>query len=292
MTIFFDLIVIAFILYFAYMGWEKGMWTAAVAALEVLACVSLAVILHEPIAGFLHPWLLAFSSDLSQTWAIFITFAILAWVPFLLLRFRFHTDDVVNLSFVEIDPLSDRVGGVIAGGIGGALFVGGILVTASMVPFLAPLKPSGDRMLFDPGKFVLQAAGRLVTEHPEGHEGPPVAIEGGPLSTKSDRRAILTCEPWVDVNEDGGYTEEADRFRDVDADGSYSKAIYASDVDRTGTRRVGLIDKYVAGSWDERLLTPVQKRTDIVQPDPKKKKKGKKDSDDPTEEENPIKSDF
>jgi uncharacterized membrane protein required for colicin V production len=291
MTIFFDIIVLAFVLYFAYLGWEKGMWTAGVAALEVLACVSLAVILHEPVAGFLHSWLLAVSSDLSQTWAIFITFAILAWVPLLLLRIKFHTDDVVNLSYVEIDPLSDRVGGVIAGGIGGALFVGGILVTASMVPFLAPLKPSGDRMIFDPGKFVLHAAGRLVTERPEGHEGPPVAIEGGPLSSKTDRRAILTCEPWFDVNEDGEFSEETDRYRDADGDGSYSKAIYAADVDRTGKRRVGLIDKYVAACWDERLLMPVQKRTDITPPNTKKGQKGKK-GDAPEDEEQPIKTDF
>jgi uncharacterized membrane protein required for colicin V production len=291
MTILFDLIILAFVLFFAYQGWEKGMWTAGIAALEVLVCVTLAVLLHEPIAGFLHPWLLIVSSDLSQTWAIFVTFAILAWVPFVLLRVLCHTTDVVNVNFVEIDPLGDRVGGLIAGGIGGALFVGGLLVTASMVPFLAPLKPSGDQMLFDPGKFALQAAGRFVTERPEGHEGPPVAIEGGPISSKADRRAILTCEPWVDVNGNGEFSEETDRYRDADGDGSYSKTLYAADVDRTGMRRVGLIDKYVAGCWDEQLRTPVQKRTDITKPNTKKKK-GKNGSGDPAEEEKPIESDF
>ena len=44
------------------------------------------------------------------------------------------------------------------------MLVGGVLVTLSMVPFLAGLKPSGDRLARDAGKFVLRAMGQFVRE--------------------------------------------------------------------------------------------------------------------------------
>lgn len=291
MDLLFDLIVLACVLFFAYLGWEKGMWTAGVAALELLACLSLAVLLHEPIANFLTPWMWSLvSSELSQTWAILITFGLLAWVPFAVLRYRCHKEEKVNLDFVDIDPLSDRIGGAIAGGVGGVLFVGGILVTVSMTPFLAPMKPSGDRLMFDVGKVVLQTCGHFVIERPEGYEGPPLPIFGGPVSTKLDKRAILTCEPWRDVNDDTEFSEETDRYRDVDASGGYTKDLYAADVDGTGRRRIGLIDKYVTGCWDTLLLAQTRKRTDVAKPDPKGRKGRKGVGDDP--EDKPIESDF
>ncbi len=291
MEILFDFAVLAFVLFFAYYGWEVGMWTAGVAALELMACLTLAVLLHEPVAGFLASWIGMVSNDIAQPWAILIAFGVLAWVPFVVIRRRFHTTEVVNLEQVDVDPLGDRIGGVIAGGIGGAMLVGGVLVTASMMPFLASFKPSGDRMLFDVGKLVLRTAGHFVTERPEGYDGPPLPIHGGPASTKKDSRAILTCEPWFDANEDGEFSAEKDRYRDVDGDGSYTKDLYAADVDGSGKRRIGLIDKYVVGRWDVELRVPVRPRTDVQKPAPKGKR-GKKGTGETPADVKPVESDF
>ncbi len=271
----FDFIIVAFVLFYAYMGWEAGMWTASIAALELLGCIAAAVLLHEAMAGFLVPLARStISEELSQTWMIFLAFAVVAWGLFAAIRFQFHKTEPVNPDVVDIDPLSDRIGGVIAGGIGGAIFVGGVLVNASMLPLLAPMKPSGDRMLFDVGKLVLDAAGRFVTESP-GEKS--LAIWGEPAVTKANKQALLANEPWIDVDDNGEFSE-ADRFRDVDGSGTFSKDLYFIDVDRDGMRRLGLVDKYVVGSWDDLLRSAVRQRDDVKKPDPKKKKKkGEKD---------------
>lgn len=287
----FDFIILAFILFYAYFGWEVGMWTAGVAALELLACLSLAVLLHEPVAGFLLPWIHSYvSSDLSQTWLLLFAFAGLAWGPFAAIRYQLHKTEAADLEHVEIDPLSDRIGGVIAGAFGGAIFVGGVLITASMTPFVSGFKPSGDKLALDVGKLVLVTAGHFVIERPDGYVGSPLPIVGGPASDKSDMRALLTCDPWCDVDGDGIFDETKDRYRDVNADGVFTPDLYCPDVEGSGQRRVGLIDKYVAGCWDTGLMVPARKRTDVVPPKPKKKPPKPGESTEPKEE--PIKTDF
>jgi hypothetical protein len=278
MITFFDLIIVALVLFYAYMGWEAGMWTAGIAGLELFGCVTAAVLLHEGIAAFLVPVARSTISDgLSQTWVLFLVFAAVAWGTFAAIRFKFHKTEPVNTDVVDIDPLSDRIGGVIAGGLGGAILVGGVLVNASMLPLLAPMKPSGDRMLLDAGKFVLSAAGHFVLDRPDGQ---PLPIWGEPAVTKANKQALLANEPWIDVDDSGEFSD-ADRFRDVDGSGTFSKDIYFIDVDRDGTRRVGLVDKYVVGSWDDLLRSLVRQRDDVKKPEPKKKKK--KGEEDPEE---------
>jgi hypothetical protein len=288
MSILFDLVVLAFILFYAYFGWELGIWTASIASLELLACLILGVLVHEAVAAFLAPWLQMISSDLSTTWASLIAFGGLAWGTFAAIRYRFHETIAPSTEEVDIDPLSDRIGGVIAGAIGGTMLVGGVLITISMTPFLAPMKPSGDRMMLDVGKLVLWTAGHFVTDR---NEGQPLPIQGEPASSRTDSTALLTCEPWLDVDQDGEFTDEKDRYRDIDGNGAYSKDLYFVDVDRDGRRRTGVIDKYVVGCWDDQLNTEVRQRTDVKKPGPKTKptKPGTEENEG---EEKPIESDF
>lgn len=258
----FDLLVVAGIVACAVWGWRVGLQAASVAALEVLACLSVAVMLHETVAGFLHAGLAAVLGDwASQAWSTLLSFAVLAWGPFALLRVKLHggarDEDPEN----DIDPLGDRLAGAVAGGFGGTVLVGGVLVTLSMTPFLAWLKPSGDRMLLDVGKTALRAAGQFATERREGRSLP---LWGEPPSRASVAAARLTSEPWFDADDDGAFGE-ADRFRDVDGNGTFTKDLYFDDVDGDGFRRVGLVDKYVAGRWDARLIS-----NDRPRPEPKK----------------------
>lgn len=266
MITFFDILVVAAIVGCAYWGWLMGLEAAGVAALELLACLSVAVILHEPLAGFLHAGFTSVLGDwIGSAWSVLLAFSLLAWGPFALLRSQFHRlDDDGDHDVAEIDPLADRVAGAVAGGIGGAVIAGGVLVTLSMVPFLAGLKPSGDRMLLDVGKLVLRAAGSFAGER---HEGRSVPVWGEPPSRMSVASARLTSEPWFDTDDDGTFTD-ADRFRDVDGNGTFTKDLYFVDVDDDGLRRIGLIDKYVVGRWDGSLQSNDRPRPESVKPVP------------------------
>jgi len=260
----FDLIIVAAILGFAYRGWVAGFEAATIEALELLACLSIAVMAHEAVAGFLHAGVvLALGDGISVTWAVAAAFSLLAWGTFAVVRLLVHQkpadDDEDQAS--GVDPLGDRLAGAIAGGVGGALFVGGVLVTLSMMPFLAGLKPSGDRLLLDVGKTTLRSGGQFATER---HDGRPLPLWGEPASRSSDSTARLTSEPWFDADGDRKFTD-VDRFRDVDANGTFSKDLYFTDVDGDGMRRIGLIDKYVVGRWDAGLVSSNRPR-----PAPKK----------------------
>jgi len=257
----FDLLVVAAILGFAYRGWIAGLEAASIEALELLSCLSIAVMAHEALAGFLHAGVtLALGDGVSVSWSILIAFCLLGWGAFACIRLLVHgkaADDEDHEG--DVDPLGDRVAGAIAGGFGGALFVGGVLVTISMVPFLAGMKPSGDRMMLDVGKTVLRAGGQFATER---HEGRSLPLWGEPPSRTTDLTARLTSEPRFDTDDNGDYSE-ADRFRDVDGNGTFSKDLYYKDVDGDGVRRIGLIDKYVVGRWDAELISDDRPRPDV-----------------------------
>jgi len=252
-----DILIVVAILGLAAWGWFAGCRAAVIAGLEVVVCLTLAVVFHEWLAGVLHSAVtLAFGDSVSVGWSVLVAFATLAWGSFGLLRtlHRPPADD----DEAGIEPLVDRLAGAVAGAVGGAVFVGGLLVTLSMVPFLAGLKPSGDRMLVDVGKLALRTAGHSILER---HEGSAVPLWGEPPSTRAVAAARLTSEPWFDADGDG-VCGDADRYRDVDGNGTFSKDLFYVDVDGDGLRRIGMVDKYVVGRWDSGLVSEDRPRTD------------------------------
>jgi len=266
MITFFDLLVVAVILGCAYWGWLVGIEAASAAALELLACVSVAVMAHESVAGLLHAgFTLVLGDWIGTAWSILLAFTGLAWGLFALVRFLFHqrhASGEKDHGHTEIDPLADRVAGAVAGGVGGVVLGGSLLVTLSMIPFLAGFKPSGDRMLLDVGKAVLRASGQFAIER---YEGRSLPLWGEPPSQASVSTALLTSEPYVDVDGDGSYSE-ADRFRDVDGNGTFTTDLYFTDVDADGLRRIGMVDKYAAGRWDGSLISNDRPRPKPKQP--------------------------
>jgi len=260
-----DILVIAAVLGFAYWGWLVGLETAAVAALELVACLVAAVLLHEMVAGLLLAGMeLAVGDWASQSWSVLLAFTLISWGSFAAIRQGLHRKPGGEEE-TDIDPLADRLGGAVAGGIGGAVFAGGVLVTLSMIPFLAWLKPSGDRMLLDVGKTVLRVGCQFAFDQRD--EGRSLPLEGEPPSRMSVASASLASEPWFDTDEDGVCTD-ADRFRDVDDNDLFTKDLYFLDVDADGMRRIGLVDKYVAGRWDAALVSEDRPRPDLKKPTP------------------------
>lgn len=259
-----DILIVLAVLGLAAWGWFVGCRTATVAGLEAVACLAVAVVFHEGLAGLLRSTFGMLIGDvISPAWFVLVSFSLLAWGAFALLRTQVHTRAADDAD-VDVDPLIDRLAGAVAGMVGGAVFVGGVLITLSMVPFLAGLKPSGDRLLLDAGKLTLRTAGQFVRER---HEGRPVPLWGEPNSRMSDASARLASEPWFDADDDGTCTD-ADRFRDVDGNGTFSKDLYYTDVDGDGLRRIGMIDKYVAGRWDLGLRSDDRPRPDAKKPQP------------------------
>lgn len=257
-----DIVVATAVLALAVWGWFVGLRTASLAALEIIACLAVAVVLHEPLTAFLRSTTATlFGEALPQAWAVPIAFGILAGIPLAVLRLKVHQkrDDEDE---VDIDPLIDRVMGAMAGLVVGVAAVGCLLVTLSVVPFLAGLKPGGDRLRLDVGRMVLLTAGQFVSER---HEGRALPVWGEPPSRSSVASARLTSEPWFDQDDDGSFSD-ADRYHDVDGNGTFTKDLYFEDVDGDGLRRIGLIDKYVVGRWDDRLQSNDRPRPEPVKP--------------------------
>lgn len=259
----FDLAVIAAILGFAWWGGMVGLRAAGIAALEVICCLIVAIVLHETVAGYLQAGLvMAFGDSVAQSWTILVTFAGLAWGTLAGIRTWLHAAGEDDDDAGEIDPLVDRIGGCAAGGVGGAALLGGALITLSMVPILSGLKPSGDRMLVDVGMLVLRMADSFVGER---HEGRSLVVWGEPAARSSDLAARLASEPWFDTDQDGSFGE-ADRYRDVDGNGTFTQDLYYSDLDHDGMRRIGLADKYQVGCWSGDLLSLDRKRPEAAKP--------------------------
>jgi len=264
----YDLLVIAAVIGCAWLGSTKGLhWTTSI-ALELAAALGLAFLVHEPVAAVVAAFIRLVAEPFLpqgtdyQWFAILVAFLVACWVPFsLCVYFLQRGDEGGTLDF---PPLADRLGGAMVGGLLGILIAGSVLVTLSMVPLPGLLKPAPGGMFFDVGSLVLRAVGRLA---PETHEGWSLVLEGEPASQSSSLFAKLTNEPWCDVDGDSTQTDK-DRYRDVDGGGMYSKDLYFVDVDRDGSRRIGLIDKYVTGCWDSSLNSSPRERTDIKKPAP------------------------
>ena len=248
----YDLLVIASVLGCGWLGFRHGLQAAVVAALEFLACLTIATVAHEPVTDLVDAGIqMALGPLVPQGWIMLVVFAGLLWGTFALLRRGLHRNE-------DDQPLDDgeaavavasRVCGAVAGGLGGLLLAGGALVTFSMLPLLSVLKPVGDRMFIDAGRIALEAGALFAGDW---HEGRSLVLHGEPVSRSSILSAGLTSEPWLDMDGDSTPTE-ADRFRDLDENGAFSNDLYYTDVDGDRMRRIGMIDKYVCGCWTSAL---------------------------------------
>lgn len=265
----YDILVIASVLGCGWLGFRHGLQAAVVAALELLACLAIATVAHEPLASLIDDGIqMAVGPLVPQAWLLLIVFAGLLWGLFALIRRGLHRDEDEALLDEEEGAVAvaNRVGGAVAGGLGGLLLAGGALVTISMVPLLSGLKPVGDRMFIDAGRIALQAGGLFAGDL---HEGRSLVLHGEPVSRSSILSAGLTSEPWLDLDGDSTPTE-ADRFRDLDGNEVFTRDLYYTDVDGDRMRRIGMIDKYVCGCWTSALNHDDRPRPVEKKPEPPK----------------------
>ena len=246
-----DLAVIGTVCYAGWLGSDRGIFEMAAIGLQIFASVVLAVLLLEPLASALGggietaigPFLP--ESISIEAWALFLSFLLLSWLPFLVLFVNVHPRLMAGGDMKSVSTI-EKIGGTFVGGIVGLLALGTILLTVSLLPFLNGLKVNGNNLYFDLGRIVLHAASRFTEEW---HEGRSLVIEGEPASRESVPEARLSSEPRYDLDGDGS-PSDTDRFSDVDGNGSFTKDLFYLDVDGNSARRVGMIEKYVVGCWD------------------------------------------
>lgn len=250
-----DLAVLGTVLYVGWLGSDRGIFEMAAFGLQLLLAVILGLLLLEPVADMLSNGLESglgpFLSDSTglEAWSLFLSFALLCWVPFLILLINVHPRFAGGGEMKSI-PTIEKIGGALVGGIDGLVIVGVILITLSLLPFFDGLKVNGNHVYFDVGRIVLRAVSGFAGEW---HEGRSLAMLGEPASRESIPEARLSSEPRYDLNEDSE-SSEAVRFYDVDENGSFTKDLYYIDVDGSSSRRIGMIEKYVVGRWDGNVV--------------------------------------
>jgi len=263
-AIVFDIGVLIGILYLARLGSTVGVCSSAMTALELLVSLSLAVLLHEPIAGFLAPLLSDSLGGLTpgwlsiQAWSVFLSFALPMWGTMVAL-WLYVQPRIISAEIKSIEVI-DTAAGALVGGFAGTLFIGAILVTWSMCPLLSYLRIPAQHMFLDAGKTALRAASRFADQQ---HEGRSLVLYGEPPSRESVPSSLLASETWYD-SDANTEPNEHDPFYDADGNGAFTKDLYYEDVDGNRLRRVGLIEKYTVGHWDADALVSNRDRPDKV----------------------------
>lgn len=274
----FDLIVAGAVAYAAWYGSKAGPVRMTIQAIELTVAVIAGLLLHEPLANLL---LLAFEqvepflpSDLPyQMIAVALSFVLIAGGGYGLIRVQYHAKDPPVLTEGSSDeeeeeapPLIDRALGAMSGMAFGIVACGAVFVGLSMLPVPSLLRVNPQTMTFDVGGMVLRMAAAF---EPDWHEGKSLIVYGEPASTSGDATALLTNEPWFDVDEDGE-CGDADRFSDIDENAAFTKDLYFNDLDGDGERRIGLYDKFAAGRWDSYLTSSSRPRPERKKPALKK----------------------
>jgi hypothetical protein len=244
----FDALALAAMGACGWLGYSRGIVVATAALLETAVALVLAVLMAEPLSSFLADGMAFFLGPMVPLgfpftgWALFLTFGILSWGILAAIRFWLHTQSTDDDNLLA---LADQVGGGVMGCMTGYLLAGGAMVTLSMLPIFNGLKPVPAAMIIDPGAAVLSMGGRFAPDH---YEGRSIAVFGEPIVMAGNPAALLTDEPWFDVDEDSAFTD-ADRLDDLDGNGTLSESLYFLDLDQDRTRRLGLLDKYAVGCW-------------------------------------------
>jgi hypothetical protein len=258
-AILFDLIVLVGLLYLAWLGSAMGLYVTTVTALELFVSLVPALLLYEPLAGFLTPFLvdnlgvfLPESVSL-QAWAVFLSFATLMWGTFLFLWLTVHPK-VTPKEIATLPPI-DQGGGAVVGWFGGMLFLGAVMITWSMFPFNFLRIPS-QHMFIDVGKTALRTASVFAGER---HNGKSLVLYGEPASRGSVGSARLASETWYDTDANN-IIDDHDPYFDSDGSGSFTKDLYYEDVDTNRLRRVGLLEKYTVSRWDGQVIVGNRER--------------------------------
>lgn len=244
-----DLLVLAIVLGTAAYGVSSGLFIATIVGMQALTAVMIALGFFQPCAALL------ISLDMPPVYAVPVAFGLLALGTAVILRLligRYVPSDAVSF-----EPLVDKVGGGLLGGIAGIIAAGGVLLALSILPLPATLRLAPDALRFDPGSGLLRTFARVavpdktqqqilldgdlggedgngwavvtfdeatgVAQYPEKPVPPEPPADGSEPPIFDPPPPGIWSEPFADRN-GNGTRDESEAFLDYVPDGTFTKA--------------------------------------------------------------------
>lgn len=232
----------------ALYGWFHGLFLAVIAGLQVLASFLAALACAPSVAGILVSFGLASEQALAVAYVLVFAASVVG--------IRLAVGAGVPEGAVRFKPLVDGLGGACAGAVGGVILGGALLVGWSLAPVPDWMRFDAGQLPLDSGRRMLWTFARFAT--------PTVAaanrlFAGDAAAPAQDSpAAIRASEPFIDANgngiRDGGAdasagSAQAERYLDLDGNGSFTPALPSVDLDGDGRRTIGLSDCYRLADW-------------------------------------------
>jgi hypothetical protein len=244
-----DLIVIGIVLGLAVFGASSGLFAATLIAMHGLVTVVVALGFAQPFAGLLV------SLDMPPIFAFPAAFGMLA--VGIAVALRLLIGHYVRADAVEFEPIIEKVGGGLLGGIAGIIVAGTVLVALSIMPLPESLRLDPTALRFDLGGGVLRTFARVAVpdtaqrnillegdavatagdgwkvvttdeetgkrNYPEKQQPPEPPADGSPPPEFKPPPPNILSEPFADLNGNGDW-DKGEPYLDLLADGQFTKA--------------------------------------------------------------------
>jgi hypothetical protein len=244
-----DLIVIGLVLGLAFLGATSGLFAATLIAMHALVTLVVALGFAQPFAGLLV------SLDMPPIFAFPAAFGMLAVGIGVVLRLLIG--HYVRSDAVEFEPIIEKVGGGLLGGIAGIIVAGTLLVALSIMPLPESLRLDPTALRFDLGGGVLRTFARVAVpdtaqrkillegdavgsdgdgwrvvttdettgkrNYPEKQLPPEPPADGSPPPEFKPPPPNILSEPFADLNGNGDW-DKGEPYLDLVADEQFTKA--------------------------------------------------------------------
>ena len=178
-----DLVVIGLVLGLGFFGVSSGLFIATVTAMHALTTFVVALGFAQPFASLLV------SLDMPPIYAFPAAFGILA--VGIAVALRLLIGHYVRADAVEFEPIIEKVGGGLLGGIAGIIVGGTLLVAMSIMPLPESLQIDASALRFDVGGGMLRTFARVAVPDQAQRK---ILLEGDAASTDGDGWKLVTID--------------------------------------------------------------------------------------------------
>ena len=178
-----DLVVIGLVLGLGFFGVSSGLFIATVTAMHALTTFVVALGFAQPFASLLV------SLDMPPIYAFPAAFGILA--VGIAVALRLLIGHYVRADAVEFEPIIEKVGGGLLGGVAGIIVGGTLLVAVSIMPLPESLHIDSTALRFDVGGGMLRTFARVAVPDQAQRK---ILLEGDAASTDGDGWKLVATD--------------------------------------------------------------------------------------------------
>ena len=178
-----DLVVIGLVLGLGFFGASSGLFIATVTAMHALTTFVVALGFAQPFASLLV------SLDMPPMYAFPAAFGILA--VGIAVALRLLIGHYVRADAVEFEPIIEKVGGGLLGGVAGIIVGGTLLVAMSIMPLPESLQIDASALRFDVGGGMLRTFARVAVPDQAQRK---ILLEGDAASTDGDGWKLVATD--------------------------------------------------------------------------------------------------